>query len=347
MTDRLDVPDSIVPTKSEKKSIRKLYNQVGGALIAQYVLTYILMFIGKTIAMPYVVEAKTEDGRDIYGFAQVAVMFCAPAIASMITFFCYNEMKKIKHSSMFKTEGVTVPLLLKTVGACLIFHRVGVSVLQYAVAIVLDLLGLEMPLFDFELAEDAGTTFIDLFSSIILAPIAEEMLFRGVVLKEFSKVSQRFGIVMSALIFGLMHGNPYQFVMAAAVGVPLAYVTVKTGSLIPAIVGHMALNTAASIPGIVELFDSSLYDGAYSFVVQAEYAIGAVTMMILWSKGEIKMPPYTDYHKKRTLPVLFTSAAMIVIMIIYCVDIVLSVEAVEKTAEAAAEEIRRIFIGAF
>ena len=43
--------------------------------------------------------------------------------------------------------------------------------------------------------------------SVILAPIFEEILFRGFVLKNLSRFNVRFGIIMSAILFGLFHGN--------------------------------------------------------------------------------------------------------------------------------------------
>jgi hypothetical protein len=82
----------------------------------------------------------------------------------------------------------------------------------------------------------------------IVIPFAEEILYRGLILYGFLK---RFGarkaIALSAFLFALMHGNPWQFVPALLIAVVLAWCLVRTGSLIPCLFGHMANNAIAYI----------------------------------------------------------------------------------------------------
>ena len=58
------------------------------------------------------------------------------------------------------------------------------------------------------------------------APIAEEILFRGLVLRSIEPYGKKFAIFASALMFGLYHGNLIQIPFALAVGLVLGYVTV-------------------------------------------------------------------------------------------------------------------------
>lgn len=48
----------------------------------------------------------------------------------------------------------------------------------------------------------------------IIAPITEELVFRGFCLKNLSRFNQRFGILASAFLFGLVHQNIIQFILA-------------------------------------------------------------------------------------------------------------------------------------
>lgn len=77
-------------------------------------------------------------------------------------------------------------------------------------------------------------------------PIAEELLFRGVVYK---RLKLYFGVtpalIGSALIFGIMHVNLVQFLYAAVIGLLLAFVLEKTGKLSMAVFGHIAANLVA------------------------------------------------------------------------------------------------------
>ena len=79
----------------------------------------------------------------------------------------------------------------------------------------------------------------------LIAPVTEELLLRGVVLKNLSRVSQRFGIFLSAFLFAVMHENLPQMIFTFPLGVLLAYITIRHNSLMPAIMVHMSVNGAA------------------------------------------------------------------------------------------------------
>ena len=81
----------------------------------------------------------------------------------------------------------------------------------------------------------------------ILAPVTEELLLRGFALKNLSRVSQRFGILMTALLFALMHENLPQFLFTFPLGILLAYITVRHDSVTPAIITHICVNSAAML----------------------------------------------------------------------------------------------------
>ena len=77
---------------------------------------------------------------------------------------------------------------------------------------------------------------------VIVAPMTEELLFRGLILRGFmSRYTVRKAIFVSAILFGLFHMNPWQFVHTTAIGILFAWWFFKTRSLIPCIFGH-ALN---------------------------------------------------------------------------------------------------------
>lgn len=78
----------------------------------------------------------------------------------------------------------------------------------------------------------------------IAAPILEELIFRGVILKKFlQKYSPTKAIVLSAVIFGIAHLNPWQFIGAFAIGLFIGWVYWKTKSVWPGIFMHFANNS--------------------------------------------------------------------------------------------------------
>lgn len=83
------------------------------------------------------------------------------------------------------------------------------------------------------------------------APIAEELFFRGLVLRSFeNRFGTAWAVVGSSVFFGATHFQPLQFAALTAAGAIFALLTVRTGRLGPAIVAHMAFN-AVTVVGVV------------------------------------------------------------------------------------------------
>lgn len=84
----------------------------------------------------------------------------------------------------------------------------------------------------------------------LLAPLSEEMVMRGAILKELLK-SQRLSpwgaIALSALFFALIHMNPVQMPHAFLIGLLLGWMYWRTGSILPGIVYHWVNNSVAFV----------------------------------------------------------------------------------------------------
>ena len=82
----------------------------------------------------------------------------------------------------------------------------------------------------------------------LLAPLVEEVVFRGAVLRVLlEKLTPWKAIVVSALLFSLVHGNPAQMPYAFIGGLLLGWMYWRTGSIIPGMVYHWVNNSAAYI----------------------------------------------------------------------------------------------------
>tara|TARA_B100000029_G_scaffold373746_1_gene368006 strand:- start:205 stop:975 length:771 start_codon:yes stop_codon:yes gene_type:complete len=85
------------------------------------------------------------------------------------------------------------------------------------------------------------------FSVSILTPIAEELLFRGFIMGMLlRRYSETTSIVLSSLIFAVLH-EPIAMVLAFGGGLLYGWVRVKTGSIIPGIIGHAIWNGFVTI----------------------------------------------------------------------------------------------------
>lgn len=94
-----------------------------------------------------------------------------------------------------------------------------------------------------ELTMEGQPMWLLLLTVGILAPITEELVFRGLVFRRMKDwMKPTMAIVLSAVFFGLYHGNFVQFLYAALLGMLLALMYHRTGTLWTAIVAHMAAN---------------------------------------------------------------------------------------------------------
>ena len=116
--------------------------------------------------------------------------------------------------------------------------------------------------FIFSVLEAMGMYINDLYSPVpehplglvfyfvtvsIIAPIFEEILFRGIFLTHNLKFGCLFSSVVTGIFFGLIHQNHEQMFCAAVLGVIFAYMDIKAGSVIPSIIAHAAVNTFSFI----------------------------------------------------------------------------------------------------
>lgn len=82
----------------------------------------------------------------------------------------------------------------------------------------------------------------------LLAPLAEEIVFRGAVLRTLlTSMKPWTAIAVSALIFGAIHMNPAQIPFAFLAGILLGWMYWRTGSILPGMAYHWANNSVAYV----------------------------------------------------------------------------------------------------
>lgn len=126
----------------------------------------------------------------------------------------------------------------------------------------------------------------------ILPAIGEELFFRGYCMRAFERTSPAAAILMSSLLFSIMHSNAQQMFYAFTVGILLAVVTLTSDSLFAGAAVHFTLNlfsTVLTYPPVYKLYldfvsdNSSLYT---MFVFTASPAIlaGGLALFLLYTK---------------------------------------------------------------
>lgn len=119
-----------------------------------------------------------------------------------------------------------------------------------------------------------------LFTTIIVAPVVEEYVFRKQLLDRCECYGEKTAMVFSALAFGLFHMNFYQFFYAFGVGLILAYVYLRTRSLRYPVLIHMIINFLGSA---VPLFMMSRWIEGY-LLVDLGLAVAGLVAAIVYRK---------------------------------------------------------------
>jgi membrane protease YdiL (CAAX protease family) len=103
---------------------------------------------------------------------------------------------------------------------------------------------------------------------VVIAPITEELLFRGVLLRGLVRsYGERVGLFVCAVLFGLLHGRPAEALVAFVAGLVLGALRLRTRSVLPCIALHVGVNALPvlvpaellPIPGVNVLGDEILH----------------------------------------------------------------------------------------
>ena len=153
--------------------------------------------------------------------------------------------------------------------------------------------GISMPSFISEVFDDIAVSPIILIISVtIVAPIYEEIIFRGILLKGMSKkINPVIAIVVSALLFAIVHMNIPQGINAFLLGIALGFIYLRTGSIYLSIFAHFVNNLLAL--SISSLF--SLIGGKYGIEIHGIFLLIGIILLIIayngYSQNKIKNKP--------------------------------------------------------
>ena len=124
-------------------------------------------------------------------------------------------------------------------------------------------------------------------AAVILAPIAEELVFRGLVQRRIRDYfGPLAGIVGSSLLFGIYHGNMVQFVYATLLGLFMALCLEKSQTLLSTIIFHVMANlwSCVGMSVMKELSGNSRIGSYLVDLVMALVFIGGLSLVVSWDK---------------------------------------------------------------
>ena len=249
--DKMNTTPMSTTVDFEKKNIRRDANFVGFILIAlvggQFLIG-VLLAVGQVLGLLNLSEAD-------YGLGTVGY-----ALFTMLQYILYVAVPVLIVALILRRNVNPFPTCRVPRGTygLAVFGGMAMAVLANLVASYVmqffSSLGVpypEMP----DLYEPTLLSLgLNLISTAVFPAFLEEMAMRGYVLRALQPYGKRSAVIISAVLFGLIHGNVLQLPFAFILGLVLGWLTVQTGSIWPAVVFHFTNNAYSVITSWAEQF---------------------------------------------------------------------------------------------
>ena len=149
------------------------------------------------------------------------------------------------------------------------------------------------------LPEDPILQLISLVSAVILAPLLEELLFRGASLNALFDFGKR-GILLSGLLFALMHYSVYSLLYAFVAGCLIAYFSKRTNSLKTAVGLHFINNLITFVSLLMGFYISQNASTLFGYILTAitlPIAVFGIVMLIKEANSKSPAPKQENTPK--------------------------------------------------
>lgn len=187
----------------------------------------------------YLITDKLGDNA-IYGKFILDVIFKYLSIIVILKLFSKKNEYENKSFIYEKIGRIYFAFVFAAVMGYRIFYSCSIEILMKDVKI--------NPVVQKAFDELAISPIVLILSVAIIAPIFEEVLFRGIILNGMNKfLNSKIAVVISALLFALMHMNLVQGVNTFFLGIILGFIYIKTKSIYLSIFGHFINNTIGLI----------------------------------------------------------------------------------------------------
>lgn len=272
----------------EKRNLRKASSGLGFYIFTYILLMFIIAYVMGSVVTLANYSSLGSDKTNItsspsYLFIEIFV----PVFSALIPALFYLMISKNKMSQIIQVNHVKLKFLIPIV-------FIGMAVAMLA-NIATDAIATNFSLFGIKDTTNFDSSTNGVFSTVlsiiaicVVPAFAEEFAFRGILMGTLRKYGDAFAIIVSAVMFGAMHGNISQIPFAFILGLFFAYIDCKTNSIIPSIIIHFINNLYATIFSLINSSDIISYKkfAMISYAVMIIFCIIGVIGFFLLNKRE-------------------------------------------------------------
>jgi len=198
---------------------------------------------------------------------------------------------------------------------------IGNFVTSYLQAFI-EAMGFKITAGDFPAATSISGLLFDVVYIAALPALVEEFALRGVVMQPLRKYGDTFAIMMSSLVFALMHGNLIQIPFAFIAGIAIGYLVIATGSIWTGVLIHFFNNLySVVISYLLEVRPTFAQDFYQLYSIAAIFFGLCCIALFAFSRRRYKLNRGATVMARsdKTLAYVFT-VPMIIAIVVLCIE---------------------------
>ena len=302
---------------AEKQKIRKAAWAVAVPGIVFFVVSLFLgtaaVFIGSFFGVSYEKTIAFLSEPAIMQILQIAVSMLLMTVPFIISAWLWGVRISSVSGLNKPQKGTVLPCFLFGAGFCA-FANIAVSVAGE----IFKNFGIDGSVPDQELPQGFFGFLLAVISTAIVPAMVEEFAFRGIVVGILRPFGDVFAIFASSAVFGILHGNFEQMPFAFLVGIVLAFVRIKTGSLIVPMAIHALNNFVSVVASYMIKYSLTAANLIYTVYIMLALLAAIFGIFLLRGKDNFKFSaPERALGAKKTYVNFFFSPAIIIFSLLY------------------------------
>lgn len=298
--------------KQTLKEIRRCFSRVGLVYSFYLIIAPLSQLAIMTILMVTGIASHMDDG--IYMLAGILSMY--PIGVPLTAFFTRWIPKRGNVGQESWSFGKLCGILVVAMGVLYIGNIIG-NILMALAGMVKG----EPILNELNTLVTSMEPWILIAAVVVIAPVMEELVFRKFLLDRIAGYGDWTAMLVSGFLFGIAHGNFFQFFYAFGLGVIFSYIYLRTGKIAYTMGFHMLINFWGSVMplGLLKVIEKNVLLGGLmslgNIMMMLGFIICAVILLAVCWKDLFFLPAGDQVKGKKRAAAVFGNLGMILFLI--------------------------------
>lgn len=323
------------PVRLKRKDlVRRFANRVGVFLMAQHAAMFVLSLV-MVISVSLVLLLLDENPltsflfTDENGFGMQLLNLLIYVVSFVVPFALYLRFRRVKLSTLvsFKKPDIGLGFLFFPLG--LVLNMAG-GYLANLIIFGLNQFGYDVPSASSDIPQEIAAYLVYFLMVVILAPLIEEVVFRGVIMGDAGRFGAVFAILFSSLVFAVMHGTIEQIPAVFPLAILIGAAVVISDSIWTGVFIHFLNNlVAVGFSTLYEVLPNEIcrrVDSAFTIIM---VILAVVSLIYMFTNAKFKARFHSRIKGKLPGPTLkkaLLSPGMIAFYALMLVTILFSIE---------------------